>query len=742
MKRILLPLLFSCLAILSVRADLIWYEGFDYADGPIIATSTNLAGTYTNWSRHGGTAAPSDALVVNKKLEVGTSLTGNPLTRQDDVNRVFCTAGGCAYTNGAQILYASFTINFTNLPGANGSYFAHFFGPGATTFQGRIWALTGNPTGTSNVFSALPGTFRVGVSATGGGNPSKIFPVDLATNTTYQIVIGWNPSGAEVDGIASQAGVLWVNPVSSSDVSSGVTSDAGGSAVATGFGFRQATGFSPTAGLNLTVTNLTTATTFNEAATNVWSLTPVAPVIAYAPKGATNFAGDNVLLSGVAAGQSLGNLTYTWLKDGGLYSNPNGNTNTLHFPSALTTDSGEYQLVATTPYGLSATSTVAKLLVNISFAPPTITVQPATNTIGYFGSSATLTLTAVGPGPITYTWLKAGNVVSGPNPTPAYTISGLTALNAGTYVCGVTNANGGVLSSNAVLVVTNAPAVSIAYLRSLVNPDPTSLFQATGTVTTYTNLTSANTSSYYLQDSTAGINIFVTLGSSFRPQQGDVVTFVGFLSTFQGTLELLADANDSATSYTVLSNNLSLLPAPRTIPFNITNNLTFTSTNLEGSIVMLTNVFFGTNAGTTTLAAANTTVIVTNSAGRSFGLLFASQQDDEVRSKLLPEFAYTVVGPLTRNTNNALNAGYQLTITRFTDVVTNALTITNTHVGNSSTLTWAAAPYSYSYSAWAATAVTGPYVLLTNKLRFIDASGTFTDSSAGGTEKYYRLTTP
>ena len=727
MKRILLPLLFSCLAILPVRADLVMYEGFNYADGNL----TNVSSGIWAWVSGSG----NDLYVSGSKLQVAAT-GGSPVSRQDDASRSLSVTNGSVYTNASQVLYASFTVNCTNLPNSAGTYFAAFYNPIAGA-SGGFWARVF--AGTAQ--TGLPNTWRLGISGR-SGTVSKIYPVDLALNTDYQVVVQWDP-------VTDYNATIWVSPVSSASLSIGsIDGLTPPTNFVNSFAFRQAGTFGNFFGI---VSNLAVATTFDDAATNIWAATPVAPVIARAPVGSTNFAGDNVLLSGIAAGQGLGNMTYTWLKDGGIFPNPNGNTNTLNFVSALTTDSGEYQLVATTPYGLSATSTVAKLLVNISFAPPTITVQPATNTIGYFGSSATLTLTAVGPGPLSYTWLKAGNVVSGPNPTPAYTLTGLTALDAGTYVCGVTNANGGVLSSNAVLVVTNPPAVSIAYLRTLVDPvtflptNSTSLWEATGTVSTFTNTTSGNTSSYYLQDSTAGINIFITLGSTFRPAQGDVVKFVGVLSSFNGALELYADGNDSFVyPHSILSNNVALLPVPRTIPVALTNtiNTTYTRTNLEGSIVMLTNVFFGTNAGTVTSGTANTTVVVTNSSGRSFGILFASQQSSDVGNKTLPEFAYTVAGPLTYNSGVALNGGFQVTVTRFSDVVTNALTITNTHAGNSSTLTWDAAPYTYSYSAWAATAVTGPYVLLTNKLRFIDASGTFTDSNAGGTQKYYRLTTP
>ena len=54
-------------------------------------------------------------------------------------------------------------------------------------------------------------------------------------------------------------------------------------------------------------------------------------------------------------------------------------------------------------------------------------------------------------------------------------------------------------------------------------------YRITGTITTYTNISGCTCGSYYLQDGTGGLNIFVT-GQNWRPAMGDVVTAVGFLS--------------------------------------------------------------------------------------------------------------------------------------------------------------------------------------------------------------------
>src|ERR1035438_7021629 len=180
MKRVLLALLLSCLAIVSVRADYIWNEGFNYTNGPIIVNGTNTDGS-TNWFKHSGSAVPPDSIVTNGTLQVGSSGTGG---RQDDVHRFLSTTNNSIYTNNTTTpLYASFIVNFAQLPSSNGAYFAHFY-INSTTFNGRLWALTGNPSG-SNVFVGLPGTYRLGVSGGTLGGPSVIYPVDLATNTPY-----------------------------------------------------------------------------------------------------------------------------------------------------------------------------------------------------------------------------------------------------------------------------------------------------------------------------------------------------------------------------------------------------------------------------------------------------------------------------------------------------------------------------------------------------------------------------
>jgi hypothetical protein len=317
----------------------------------------------------------------------------------------------------------------------------------------------------------------------------------------------------------------------------------------------------------------------------------------------------------------------------------------------------------------------------VACTPVSINGGPA-SVAGFVNGNTSFTVGAVGTAPRYYVWLKNSTSVltddahfSG-TATPTLSITTLQTSDAGTYSCIVSNVCDGTLysqtSTGAVLTVSSPPAVSIAYLRTLVDPTtwaPTNtslLYTATGMITTYTNTTTANTASYYLQDGTGGINLFCTFGSSFRPQIGDVVTAVGFLSSFGGNLELEADLSNPAQGVVVLSNNIAAYPAPIVVPWdnlyqNGTNpNLNY---NVAGSVVLLTNVYFGQWAGVVT-TNGNYNMIVTNASGQTARVLLPAALDNDLTNRTIPVFASSVQGPLV-----ATATGYQVMPTRWTEVV-------------------------------------------------------------------------
>ena len=746
MKKIFLTLALACFALVSLRADLIWYEDFTYVDGPIIAVGTNNVSGVTNWFRHSGGASPSDALVSNNKLQNSATVNGGTVTRQDDVSRPLCTSS-CTYSSTPTVLYASFTVHCTNLPTVT-NYFAHFNG-NSTNFQARMFALPGT----------RPSTWRLGVSAI-SGSVNKIFPADLARDVDYQVVVGWNPTASDSPPyLFSGSATLWVNAISAADTSL-VTGDAfvpASQPIPIAYGFRQA---NSSGNWFCYVTNLAVATTFDEAANNVWSTTPVAPVIAYSPQSGTNYVGDNVLLSGVAAGQGLGSMTYQWLKNSGLFTNPDGNTNTLRFASAAISTSGAYQLVAKTPYGLSATSAVANLWVTNPPVAPTITTQPATNTV-FFGETATLYCGATSSGTPSYTWYYNNSTVaslSNPNVsgdgTPTLTIANVQTNNntTGIYRCDVANIYGTTPSSNALLSAIAPPLVTIGYLRTLVDPvfflptNTTGLWTVTGTVTTWTNVTTPANASFYIQDGTGGINVFFG-GNPNCPQAGDSVTVTGPLGQYNSLLEL--NLNSANPAHSVVTNSSgNLLPAGAVLPFSFTNSAAYGGVGnairlYQSSVVTFTNVYFAAAGGT---FAGGQNYVLTNQAGETFALRLDARVFDII-GQPIPAFAWTVTGPMGyfgSATAPDRSAWYQILPTRYADIVTTSppqVTVNVALSGNNAALTWTAQPY-MSYTVLRAANVNGPYVPLAGGLTFNTTAGQYTETSSSPSTRFYRVLSP
>jgi len=737
MKRTIIKLLLAVTALiapLAAKADLIWYDGFQYPNGSIEVNSSGL------WIKESGTAAfPGDMLTLNSNLQVAATSAPNGISRQDDCQRFLSLTNNSIYTNSAQLLYASFTVICTNLPNGAGSYFASFYNTNKG-YVGKVLAFTNG--------TILPNTWRMAVSGNAtSGNTAPAnggYQVDLALNTPYQVV-------EELDPVTLLAATLWINPVNINQTgnptganpptethftSSDSISTFATTTPACAYAFRQASSFGNAFFL---VTNLALATTFAEAATNVWKTNAISPAIIYQPVGLTNFVGASIALSAVANGQGLGNVTYNWLKNGSPYPSGNG-TNILAIPSAQTTDSGNYTLVVTTPYGLSVTSSVAKVLISSAPVPPSFVTQPISQK-AYIGQTVILSTTVISPGNVNYQWFSNNVAIVGQNAS-TLELDNVTTNFSASYKVAVTNdvVVNGIVSTNAVLTVLAPSQVSIAYLRTLVDPNngynptntpPTIPYQITGTVTTFTNLTTGNTSSYYLQDGTAGINIFVTGGSSFRPAQGDVVTFIGVLSGFSSGLELYADSADTSYPYTSYNDtgSTNALPAPIPISFDVATNQNNLNYNIDGSLVKLSDVYFGTNSGLVLSTTANKVVTVTNSSGKSFNLFFA-YLDLDTAGQTLPSYASSVSGVMYGiYTNNV-----EVAVTRFSDINTNPVPVPLTTLlsGSNLTISWGD-PLSAFYLQ-SATNVVGPYDYIQG------ASSPFTTNVTSLPMQFFRLT--
>jgi len=203
------------------------------------------------------------------------------------------------------------------------------------------------------------------------------------------------------------------------------------------------------------VTNNVGSTTSNEAALVV---TGLPPLITASPASQTVNAGSSVTFAVTATGSPT--LTYQWRKGG----TPIGGatTTTLTLANVQAADAAGYDVVVTNPAGMQ-TSAAASLVVNPSL--PFITGQPAAKT-AVTAENASFTVTATGTAPLAYQWRKDGVTLGdgggiAGTTTATLLITGVTAVNGGSYDVIVTNSLGSVLSAAATLTVNPPPPSTV-----------------------------------------------------------------------------------------------------------------------------------------------------------------------------------------------------------------------------------------------------------------------------------------
>jgi hypothetical protein len=317
------------------------------------------------------------------------------------------------------------------------------------------------------------------------------------------------------------------------------------------------------------------------------------------------------------------------------------------------------------------------------------------------------------------------------------------------------------------VVVKPVTAVNIGFLRNLEDnitwqpTDTTTLYAVSNCiVTSYTN--TSGVGGYYIQDATGGINLFVSNDPTFVPKMGDLVSAIGVLSSFNNNIELACFVTSSASAFSPfafagVTGHTNILPAPLVFaPYSQTNNAALMETNIEGRVAMITNVYFPVPGQVIPAGSATTTVVTTNSHGEPLSVVFPGTQDQDIRGRTLPAFAWTITGPVQQFKANPYSAaGYEVTVTRFGDILTNpppAVTATASISGNDVVLTWTAVPYvtnyttpgAYAYSVFSSANVNGPYTPLVQGLAFNNANGTYTDKGAvtNAPLKFYKVRSP
>ena len=171
------------------------------------------------------------------------------------------------------------------------------------------------------------------------------------------------------------------------------------------------------------------------------------PALTLQPSSLIVTQGQTASFSAAASGDQP--MYYFWRKSG---VNITGATNTSYtIASTVPTNAATYTFVASNSVG-TANSTGAVLTV---YYPPSITVQPAIQTVGV-GSNFTVSVTANGNPALAYQWRTNGTAIIGATAS-SYTVTGAQANNSGIYDVVVSNLVSSLASSGAVVSVIYYP---------------------------------------------------------------------------------------------------------------------------------------------------------------------------------------------------------------------------------------------------------------------------------------------
>ena len=377
---------------------------------------------------------------------------------------------------------------------------------------------------------------------------------------------------------------------------------------------------------------------------------PIAPTITTQPANQTVTAEQTATFTVVAAGTAP--LGYQWQKNGVNVAGATAASYTT--PMATTADSGSAFAVVVSNTAGTVTSSAATLTVNPAPVAPTITTQPANQTVTA-GQTATFTVVAAGTAPLSYRWQKNGvNIASATS--ASYTTPVTTTADSGSaFAVVVSNTAGTVTSAPAMLTVNPAPAPAIQ-----VNPTSfnfgnavvgTKLSQVlivknTGTATlSITQVTETGSASFTVSGFSLPLNVSAgqqtTMTVAFQP------TAVGATS---GNISIVSNAPTSPTTValagTGIAATLRLGISPTSLSFgnvttgtsSATQNVTITNTgnanvtisqiNLSGAGYSMTgggapvtitpsqNLILTVQFSPTTAGAASGTIsIVSNASG-------------------------------------------------------------------------------------------------------------------------------
>src|ERR1700723_472021 len=339
-----------------------------------------------------------------------------------------------------------------------------------------------------------------------------------------------------------------------------------------------------------------------------------APAITQQPASLTVTAGEAATFSVMATGTAP--LSYQWFMNGAA-----SGTDSNSFSIAKTTSgqTGAHIDVTVTNAAGAVTSAMVTLTVTAAATAPTITEQPASETVTA-GQAASFSVTATGTAPLSYQWFVNGTA-SGTNSSTFSIAQTTTAQNGAHIDVKVSNATGSVTSTTVTLTV-NATAIAPAITQQPANVTATAGQAAAFSVTA--TGTAPLTYQWFVNGTASGTNsntfsiAQTTTGQSGAQIHVKVTNTAGRATSNTVTLTVNAPAPTAPTIATQPTN--ATVTAGQSATFSVTATGTAPLTyqwSLNGAAA-------GTNSNTftisqTTLAqtGAQIFVTVTNTAGHA-----------------------------------------------------------------------------------------------------------------------------
>src|SRR5437879_3176160 len=163
----------------------------------------------------------------------------------------------------------------------------------------------------------------------------------------------------------------------------------------------------------------------SNAATLTVNAAAVAPSITTQPASQTVTVGQTATFSVVATGTAP--LSYQWMKGGATI--PGATSSSYTTPPTTSADTGSQFTVMVSNTAGNITSNAATLTVSAAAVAPSITTQPASQTVTA-GQTATFGVVAGGTAPLSYRWMKGGTTILGAT-SSSYTTPATTSADNG-----------------------------------------------------------------------------------------------------------------------------------------------------------------------------------------------------------------------------------------------------------------------------------------------------------------------